>query len=136
MNEKKSSDSRITGVGCDAGNCKYNTNDFWSHILNNCSLMKTCSTCNISYETGNTKAHVRRISHKNHVQTRSFELHPTKSVFFLQLKEVDCIVDHFFCVRKPCSDFTFESLKQACEWGFNKISNSKIPVFAITLRCC
>ena len=27
MNEKKSSDSRITGVGCDAGNCKYNTVD-------------------------------------------------------------------------------------------------------------
>ena len=33
-----------------------------------------------------------------------------------------------FCVRKPCSDFTFESLKQACEWGFSKISNSRIPV--------
>ncbi|MBQ3644433.1 MAG: ribonuclease P protein component [Candidatus Riflebacteria bacterium] len=35
-----------------------------------------------------------------------------------------------FCVRKPCSDFTFESLKQTCEWGFNKISHSRIPVEA------
>ena len=29
-----------------------------------------------------------------------------------------------FCIRKPCKDFSFESLKQACEWGFNKISQS------------
>ena len=33
-----------------------------------------------------------------------------------------------FCVRKPCCEFTFESLKQICEWGFNKISHTKIPV--------
>mgnify|MGYP002627475768 CR=1 FL=1 len=31
-----------------------------------------------------------------------------------------------FCVRKPCSEFTFDSLKQICEWGFNKISHSEI----------
>ena len=33
-----------------------------------------------------------------------------------------------FCVRKPCSEFTFESLKQICEWGFNKILHSKMNV--------
>lgn len=27
MNDKKSFDSRITGVGCDVTNCKYNTID-------------------------------------------------------------------------------------------------------------
>ena len=35
-----------------------------------------------------------------------------------------------FCIRKQCSDFSFESLKQTCEWGFNKISQSRIPVEA------
>lgn len=35
-----------------------------------------------------------------------------------------------FCVKKPCSDFTFEDLKQICEWGFGKIARAKIPVEA------
>lgn len=33
-----------------------------------------------------------------------------------------------FCVRKPCAEFTYNSLKQICEWGFNKISHTKIPI--------
>ena len=36
-----------------------------------------------------------------------------------------------FCIKKPCSDFSFESLKNTCEWGFNKIIHSKIPVEVI-----
>ena len=31
-----------------------------------------------------------------------------------------------FLVRKLCSDFSFESLRQTCEWGFYKISQTKI----------
>lgn len=33
-----------------------------------------------------------------------------------------------FCLRKPCSDFSFDSLKQTCEWGFNKIAQSKFCI--------
>ena len=45
---------------------------------------------------------------------------------------VPCNSEIVFCVRKPCSEFSYECLKNICEWGFNKISHTKISVEVVS----